>query len=188
MDLRRCLGTLGCALATLCLGAGLSAQAATINATYASTVFATGDAANSPLIGSGSGSVPPLGNMTWSDRAFPNLTTGAVEGTFTMTFANGSTLFGNLQEQIDFTAPPDAAPITQTLNITGGTGAFLWYNGTLTGSGIADLVGDTGVSISGAGTLNTAPEPGSVALLAMGLLCLTAYCKRALRSRSREAV
>jgi hypothetical protein len=179
MDLRISLRTVGCAFATLCCCAGVSAEAATISATYSYTLTSiTGDPANPPLIGTGSGSLLPLGNMDWIDRVFPD--DGA---TFIMTFANG-TLFGDFSAVVDFTAPPEALPLTQVLNVTGGTGAFISYSGTLTGSGILNIVTRT-ESVSGSGTLNTVPEPASVALLPIGVLCLAAYRKRALRPRSR---
>jgi hypothetical protein len=183
VDLRIHLRNVGCALIVLSFGAGLSAGAATISVTYSYTLSSiTGDPANPPLIGAGSGSVVPLGDMDWSDRAFPD-PTGAFDGTFTMTFANG-TLFGNFHGVSDLTSPPTAVGFTQVLNVTGGTGAFVLYNGTLTGNGILNLVTRT-ESTSGSGTLNTTPEPASIALLPIGLLCLAAYRKRVLRSRSR---
>jgi len=160
---------------TLC--AVVTAPAATINATYTYNVTATGDPANPPLIGNGSGSIVPLGTMTWRDVAFVNLATGAVTGTFSATFANG-TLFGNLFEQADLSAPPTAVPISQTLEVTGGTGAFLWYNGRLTGGGIANLVSGEPSTNTGAGTLTTTPEPGSLVLFPTGLLCFLAYRRR----------
>jgi hypothetical protein len=158
------------------LCAVVTAQAATINATYSYSVTATGDPTSGPLMGNGNGSIIPLGAMTWRDVANVNLVTGAVNGTFTATFANG-TLFGDLLEQADLSAPPTAVPIAQTLVVTGGTGAFLWYNGRLTGGGIANLASGEPSTNTGSGTLNTTPEPGAVALLPMGLLCLIAYRK-----------
>lgn len=159
------LRTLGCALGVFCF----SAQAATLSVTYQYTLSSIlVDPANPPFIGTGSGSLLPLGNMAWSDRAFPDGT-----GTFVMTFANG-TLFGNFLSFVDFSAPPYALPLTQTLNVTGGTGAFVWYNGTLTGSGVLNTIALT-ESVSGSGTINTTPEPGSVALVTLGLLCLVAH-------------
>lgn len=152
----------------------ITAQAATISATYTYSVTATGDPTTGPLMGNGSGSIMPLGAMTWRDVANVNLATGSVTGTFTATFANG-TLFGDLLEQADLSAPPTAVPIAQTLLVTGGTGAFLWYNGRLTGGGIANLVSGEPSTNTGAGTLNTTPEPGAMALLPIGLLCLLAY-------------
>jgi hypothetical protein len=160
---------------TLC--AVVTAPAATISVTYTYTVTATGDPTNPPLIGNGTGSISPLGTMTWKDMAFVNLATGSVTGTFTATFANG-TLFGNLFEQVDLSAPPTAVPLSQNLEVTGGTGAFVWYNGVLKGGGIVNLVTGAPSTNSGTGTLNTAPEPGSLILLPIGLLCLVAYRRR----------
>lgn len=166
----------GVAVVSLLLCGLVAAPAATISVTYTYTVTASGDPTNPPLLGNGSGAILPLGNMTWSDIAFPNLATGAVTGTFNATFANG-TLFGNLFEQADLSAPLNAVPITQTLDVTGGTGAFLGYAGTLTGGGVANLLAFEPSTNTGTGVLNTTPEPGSIALLAIGALSLAA-CKR----------
>jgi len=155
-------------MAFLALCAIATTPAATISVTYTNSITATGDPTNPPLIGNGTGAVLPLGNMTWMDMAFPNLETGAITGIFTMTFANGS-LFGNLAEQADLTAPPTAVPITQRITVLGGTGSLLWYNGVITSSGIVNLVADVPTAYSGGGTLNTTPEPGSFALLPFGL-------------------
>jgi hypothetical protein len=155
------------------LCAVVTAPAATVNVSYQLTVTATGDPTDPPLIGNGTGSVVPLGSVTWMDMGFPNLATGALTGTFTMTFTDG-TLFGNLFEQLDFSAPPNAIPVTQIIDVTGGTGAFLWYNGRLTGSGTINMVTPGPFSPSGTGTLNTTPEPRSIASVAMGLMCLIA--------------
>jgi hypothetical protein len=172
MNSRTALKSVGCVFFILC--AVVTAPAATISTTYTYNVTATGDATNLPLIGTGTGSIVPLGSMTWRDMAFPNFETGAVTGTFTVTFANG-TLFGNLFEQADLSAPPTAVPFTQTIEVTGGTGAFLWYNGRLTGSGTANFVTGDPATNSGSGTLSTTPEPGSVVLLPIGLMGLVAY-------------
>jgi hypothetical protein len=43
----------------------LSAQAATIHVTYASTGSASEDPLNPPLVGTATGSLLPFGNMTW---------------------------------------------------------------------------------------------------------------------------
>ncbi len=64
----------------------------------------------------------------------------------------------------------------QVLDVTGGTGAFIWYNGTLTGNGVLNLLARQ-ESTSGSGTLNTTPEPSAISLLPIGLLCLVAYRK-----------
>ena len=73
-------------------------------------------------------------------------------------------------------------PFAQILTVTGGTGALLYYHGTLTGTEIANLDANT-ISASGAGTLDTVPEPDSVILLGTGLASLLAYRMRALLCR-----
>ena len=172
MKFRTAVKSAACMFFILC--AVITAPAATISATYTYSVTATGDPASGPLMGNGTGSIMPLGVMTWRDEANVNLATGAVAGTFTATFANG-TLFGDLFEQADLSASPTAVPIAQILLVTGGTGSFLWYNGRLTGGGIANLVSGEPSTNSGAGTLSTTPEPGAMTLLPIGLLGLVAY-------------
>jgi len=184
MNFRTVVKNAACVSFILC--AVVTAPAATISVTYTYNVTATGDPTNPPLIGNGTGSILPLGAMTWRDMAFVNLATGAVTGTFTATFANGS-LFGNLFEQADLSAPPTAVPITQTLEVTGGTGAFLWYNGRLTGGGIANLVSGEPSTNTGAGTLNTTPEPESLVFLPIGLMCLVAY-RKAVTTKRQQSV
>ena len=177
------------ALAALCFCAASAAQAATINATYTVNGSGAGDPAQPPLIGSGSGLVTPvnlLGNMTWADVGFPDLTTGAVQGTFTMTFTGGDTLAGTFQEQLNFAAAPNP-DFTQILTVTGGTGALRWYNGTLTGAGIVHLADGT-FSVSGAGTLSTVPEPDSVASLLIGIMLLALPKRRQRSGKDRFAM
>jgi hypothetical protein len=108
---------------------------------------------------------------------FPDLTLGTGDGTFKMTFADGDTLFGTLHYVPDFSQFP-IVPITQLLTVTGGTGAFLWYHGTLTGVELSNQNDGTFTS-SGSGTLDTSetPEPQSIALLGTGLAYLLAHRK-----------
>ncbi len=178
MGLRTIFPAAGYALAVLGCCAAMTAHAATINVTYEFSGSGSGNPMNPPVIGNGTGSLDPLGNMTWQGINFPNLATGDNNGTFTMTFSNGDTLVGTLHEHDDFSSPP-IVPFTQTLNVTGGTGAFLWYRGTLTGGGTLNLTGPS-FSTSGAGTLETIPEPKSIALLVTGLVGFIAYRKRKL--------
>ena len=183
MDSRTFLPATACALA-VSFGAAITAQAAPINVTYAySATGVSGDPLNPPIIGIGTGSVNPLGSMTWMDIITdPNPATGEANGTFTMTFSTGDTLFGDLHEQLDLSTPP-IVPFTQILTVTGGTGALLSYRGTLTGGGTGNLAENIFLA-SGTGTLNTIPEPESVVLLGMGLACLLVYRKRGLLFRS----
>ena len=177
MNSRTFLATLAGALA-LSFCAAITAHAATINVTYSLTGSSGGDPLNPPLIGNATGSLSPLGNVTWVDMIFPNLATKANVGTFTMTFTDGDTLFGTLHTQGDFSFFP-FVPFTQLLTITGGTGAFTLYHGTLTGLEISNRL-DGSFTSSGGGTLETTPEPESFVLLGTGLASLLAYRMRAL--------
>jgi len=180
VDSRNLLSATACVLA-LSFCAAVTAQATTIDVAYALSGSGTGDPLNPPLIGSATGSLLPLGNIIWSDMVFPNLATGAGDGTFKMTFTDGDTLFGSLHYRGDFSSPP-IVPFTQLLTVTGGTGALLLYHGTLIGIEISNQ-SDGMFTSSGGGTLDTTPEPESVVLFGTGLLCLLAYRKRTLLFR-----
>jgi PEP-CTERM motif len=177
VNLRSFLSTAAGALA-LSLCASITAQAAIIDVTYSLSGAGGGDPLNPPLIGNATGSLSPLGSVVWLDMIFPDLATGAGDGTFKMTFTDGDTLFGTAHYQGDFSFFP-LVPFTQDLTVTGGTGAFLLYHGTLTGLEISNQLDGTFTS-SGGGKLDTAPEPESLVLLGTGLASLLAYRKRAL--------
>jgi hypothetical protein len=174
---RTLLSAAACVLA-LSFCAATTAQADIINVTYSLSGSSGGDPLNPPLIGDATGSLLPLGSAIWSDMIFPDLATKAGDGTFKMTFTDGDTLFGTLHTQGDFSTFP-IVPFTQLLTVTGGTGAFLLYHGTLTGLEISNQTNGTFTS-SGAGTLDTVPEPESLILFGTGLASLLAYRKRAL--------
>jgi PEP-CTERM motif len=174
---RKLLSVMAFALA-LSFCAVTTARADIISVTYAYSGSVSGNPMNPPLIGTATGSLLPLGSMAWSDMAFPQ--TG--DGTFKMTFTDGDTLFGTFQTQGLPSSPPILSNI-QTLTVTAGTGALLYYHGTLTGIEIVNLsnAATTGatISASGGGTLETTPEPESFVLLGTGLASLLAYRKRA---------
>jgi hypothetical protein len=95
VNLRNFLPAAACALA-ISFCAAITAQAEIINVTYSLTGSGSGDPLNPPLIGTATGSLLPLGSVTWSDMIFPDLAAGVGDGTFKMTFADGDTLFGLL--------------------------------------------------------------------------------------------
>lgn len=108
--------------------------------------------------------------VTYSDEAVLDLNTGLLQGKFTLSFADGQTLSGNVFE--DNTAilasPTQTGPFTQTLMFTGGTGEFAGATGSFSGQG---FVGTTNFTVSGSGTIDTSavPEPSSILLLLSGL-------------------
>jgi len=177
---KKFLSAIACALA-LSFFLATTAHANIISVTYSLSGSGGGDPLNPPLIGNASGSLFPLGSVTWSDQVFPDLAAGTGTGTFQMTFTDGDTLFGTLLYVPDFSQFP-IVPIAQFLTVTGGTGALLYYHGTLTGVELSNQNDGTFTS-SGSGTLDTTPEPGSFVLLGTGLASLIVYGKRALRLR-----
>lgn len=178
VKVRNFLPVVACGFA-LSFFAARGAHADLINVTYSLSGSGGGDPLNPPLIGNATGSLSPLGSVIWSDMVFPDLVAGFGDGTFKMTFADGDTLFGTLHYVPDFSQFP-IVPITQLLTVTGGTGAFLYYHGTLTGVELSNQLDGTFTS-SGSGTLDPVPEPCSFALLATGLASvLVVYRKQAL--------
>jgi hypothetical protein len=171
--------------------ASIPAQAATIGIAYSNAGDLTGDPVQNgnilTLDALANGSVisgNPALNAIWNPVTFHthdmlDVTTGLDQGVFTMTFANGDTLSGNIAEvdSADLLANNIGA-FTQTLTFTGGTGEFVGASGSTSGGG---LVGDNGFTTSGSGTLTaagvSAPEPASVALILGGLVVMVARRK-----------
>ena len=122
--------------------------------------------------------------VTYSDHSAADLTTGLLNGTFNIVFANGDTLFGNVFEDVSAVIATGTGPFTQALTFSGGTGEFAGATGSTSGAGLA------GGTVSGSGVLNApaVPEPASAALLLGGLALLSArwwwpIAKSASRSR-----
>lgn len=171
-----CMGV--CVITSAC-GLGIQANAATIDVTYSfagglteppvmtgTTLILNGLATGSFL--SGNPSLNAIWNpVTVDDDSVLDLTTGLVNGTFSIKFADGNTLSGKLFEDVSKTAM-GVGPFTQTYTFTGGTGEFAGATGSVSG---AALGGANGFTTSGSGTLNAPaiPEPASAPLFLSGL-------------------
>jgi hypothetical protein len=158
------IGARAVCLWTACI-AIVSAQAGTISISYS----LSGGPAGPPVVsgttlildGLFTGSVlsgDPVLNAAWnpvmySDHSVADLTTGLLNGTFSITFANGDALFGNVFEDVSaLVASGGTGPFSQTLTFSGGTGEFAGASGSTSGGGIATSSGST---VSGSGILTS---------------------------------
>jgi len=174
---------------TLALPAKADSIAITYSLTGMGTVVGATDTTLT-LLGQFSGSVlsgnPSLdaawNPVTYTDHSVADLTTGLLNGTFTMTFANGDTLSGTVFEDVSaiIASSTQTGSFTQALTFTGGTGEFAGATGSTSGNGFA---GATVTTVSGSGTVNAPaiPEPGSLALAVFGIVGLAVYrrCRHA---------
>ena len=126
--------------------------------------------------------------VTYTDHSVIDLTTGLLNGTFVMTFANGNTLLGDLFENVAelVASGGTSGAFTQVFTITGGTGEFAGATGSLSGGG---MVGPGGSAL-GSGVINTSavPEPQSAALLLSGMAMILVALRRIRRNGAPEAV
>jgi hypothetical protein len=106
--------------------------------------------------------------VMWSDHSVIDLTTGLLNGIFSMKFADGNTLSGTLLEDVSKVLATNTGPLTGILTFTAGPGEFADASGSVSGGGMIETNGWT---ISGSGTLNAPaiPEPASGPLLLGGL-------------------
>ena len=123
--------------------------------------------------------------VTYLSHDVIDLTTGLLNGTFTMTFADRSTLSGQLFVDLSQAFANGIGPTPQTFTFTGGTGEFTGATGLFSGTG--HLV-ETGFTISGAGAINAPaiPEPASAALFLGGLTLLFIVRRESKRIGSLE--
>ena len=88
----------------------------------------------------GTGYATQLGTYSSHYRECFDPATGAVtDGSFTLTAANGDTVFGTHSGQVSPTADPNVIVYDDPGVITGGTGRFAGASGSVTQSGVANL-------------------------------------------------
>ena len=88
----------------------------------------------------GTGHATQLGTYSSHFRECFDPATGAVtDGSFTLTAANGDTVFGTHSGQVSPTADPSVIVYDDPGVITGGTGRFAGASGSVTQSGVANL-------------------------------------------------
>jgi hypothetical protein len=88
----------------------------------------------------GTGHATQLGTFSSHYRECLDPATGAVtHGSFTLTAANGDTVFGTYSGQVSPTADPNVIVYDDPGVITGGTGRFAGASGSVTQSGVANL-------------------------------------------------
>ena len=171
-----CFLALGCTL-------GMQADAATIAVTYN---FA-GAAVGTPVI---LGSIETVDHLSSGSLFSDNPSLNAIlnpftllshdivdfagltlNGASTITFADGSALFG--RQFVDFSKPN----IPETLTFTGGTGKFSGATGSFSGNSVVFAAGN--FAVSGSGTINAPaiPEPAS-GVLVLGALAAILVARR----------
>jgi hypothetical protein len=120
----------------------------------------------------------------YSDHAILDLTNSLLNGTFTLVFADGDTLTGNVFEDQSAIDASQTGPFTQILTFTGGTGEFDGATGSLSGDG---FLGTTDFTVSGNGAVNisTTPEPATIALIFTGSVAVIIGARRSRRVPSQ---
>jgi hypothetical protein len=183
------------AVIALAVPARADSIAITYNLTGTGTVQSATDTTLT-LVASASGSIlssDPGRNAAWnpvsySDVSVLDLTTGLLNGNFSLVFADGDTLLGTVFEDdstID-ASPSQTGLFPQTLTFTAGTGEFAGATGSVSGQG---FLGTTVFTVSGSGTVNTAavPEPAPAALLFGGLALISIRRWRPRRNGASES-
>ncbi len=174
------------ALIAFAIPAEAGSIAITYNLTGTGTVQSATDttltlvaSANGSILSGNSGLDAAWNPVSYSDVSVLDFTTNLLNGNFTMTFADGDTLTGNVFEDqtAPDTSPTQTGPFSQSLTFTGGTGAFAGASGSVSGQG---FLGTTEFTVSGSGNVNTpaVPEPATESLLICGLGLISIRLRR----------
>ncbi|MGH9345180.1 MAG: PEP-CTERM sorting domain-containing protein [Terriglobia bacterium] len=103
--------------------------------------------------------------LTYTANEVVDLNTGLLNGTFSIAFADSSTIFGDVALDVaEVISPTGDGSFSGTLTFTGGTGEFAGATGSAAGTGLAN-------NVSGSGTIDApgVPEPAPIALTAIGI-------------------
>ena len=91
----------------------------------------------------GTGHASHLGQFTYSAPHFVNPATGAVQGTYEITAANGDKLYADFTAQTTPIPGTTRVTVRDTATITGGTGRFDGATGSFTAERIVDTAAGT---------------------------------------------
>lgn len=174
---------------TIACSLGIQANAATIAVTYSLAGALTGppvvsgttltiDEVATGSIVSGNPALNAIWNpVTDNVHSVVDLTKGLANGTVSLKFADGNTLFGKEFADVSKVNAMGGGPSTETFTFIGGTGEFAGATGSLSGAGVGTA---NGFTESGSGTINApaVPEPASAALLLGGLALILGALRR----------